>query len=99
MEQFRSVNVLRTDVEELVALATFGRAYKAEFSIHNMPVPEWVTDNLESLRVEIKARNRNHLQAELRKKKALLSTLKTPDEKRADLNTEVGNLEKQLAEA
>lgn len=99
LEQLRNVNVVRTDVEDLVALSAFGRQLRAEFDLYSLPVPEWVTDNLDALRIEIKARNRNRLQAELRKKKAMLTTLKTPDEKRADLNSEVEALEKQLQEA
>lgn len=101
LEQFRNVvaNSIRIGIEELIALHAFGRQLRAEFELFNVPVPEWVSDSLDSLRIEIKSRNRDRLQADLRKKKALLTTLKTPDEKRSDLNSEVEALEKQLAEA
>jgi len=50
------------------------------------------------LRREIHARNADRLESSLREKRARLESLKTPNEKKAQLRKEISGLEKQLQE-
>jgi len=91
--------VQRADMEELIEMSAFARTLENEFSVVGVPSPQWLTDVSKSIRREIKSKNQDRLAQKLQSAKSRLETLKTPDEKRAGLQTEIEQLEKQLAEA
>ena len=88
----------RFDTEELVAIATFGRAYEAEFNQLGIQAPEWLSNQLKAVRRELRSRHADAVQNKLRTAKARLETLRTPDEKRTAALAEIEALEKQAAE-
>ncbi len=99
ISELKNLDVRRPDLPELVELSVYARSLVAEFEALGIETPEWLTVNTASIRREIKTRNQDRLAEKLRSAKSRLETLKTPDEKRAGLQTEIEQLEKQLAEA
>jgi hypothetical protein len=96
LSELKNFDARRMNLEELVTLATFGRALQAEFEALSVESPEWVGEQVKSIRKEIKSRNADSLAAKLRGAKAQLETLKTPGEKRRALETLIEKLEKQV---
>jgi hypothetical protein len=84
----------RLETEDLVELSAFARSIEAEFTALGVDTPEWVRNQTKALRREIKARNADAIAARLRELKARREALKTPDEKRTALDTEIAELEK-----
>lgn len=62
----------------------------------SLQTPEWVIDKLNEVDREITNRVRFELQRRLKAAKARRAGLKTADEKRRDLDTEINALEGQL---
>jgi len=98
LSQFKNFQADRMDLDELVALAAFGSMVRAEYEKHQLEEPEFVDVQLKALRREIHARNADRLESSLREKRARLESLKTPNEKKAQLRKEISGLEKQLQE-
>jgi hypothetical protein len=99
LDALKNFDAKRADLPELVELASFGRSLLAEFEALSVEPPDWVTENLTAVRREVKSRNQDRLAAKLKSAKARLETLKTPDEKRKGVETEIAELEAQLAQA
>jgi len=98
LSQLKTFTADRLDLDELVALATFGRQMRSEYEAHQLEEPEWLDVQLKSLRREIHSRNADKLEARRREITSRLDALKTPTEKRAELLKEKAKLDKQLAE-
>jgi hypothetical protein len=98
LQQLRNFQADRMDLDELVALAAFGRQLRAEYEAHQLDEPDWVDIQIKSLRREIHSRNADRLEARRKEIGARLESLKTPTEKKAALTKELRELEKQLAE-
>ena len=92
LEQFKSINVDRMDIDELVNLAAFGRQFRQEFEALGAPVPEYVDDNLRTLRGELNARLADRRAARAREIRSQLDSLKSREEKRTQLEQELASL-------
>ena len=99
LTELKNLDVRRPDLSELVELSAYARSIEAEFEAVGVETPEWLAVNSKSIRREIKSRNQDRIAEKLRSAKSRLENLKTPDEKRTGLQTEIDQLEKQLAEA
>lgn len=97
LNQFKNFDAGRLDIEELVALAAYGRMLREEFEVHGLDEPAYVDVQLKALKREIHARNADKLEATLRELKSRREALKTPTEKKAEINRQIAQLEKQLA--
>lgn len=87
----------RAEIDELVALAAFGRSLRAEYETHQLDEPDWVDIQLKSIRREIQTRNADRLEARKREINARLESLKTPGQRKSELLKEKAEIEKQLA--
>lgn len=96
LEQLKRFDANRLDLDELVMLAAYGRELRLEYEAHNLDEPEWLGIQIKSLRREIMTRNADKIEKLVREKKARLETLKSPTEKKAELQKEIKELEKQL---
>lgn len=96
LQQLKTFQADRMDLDELVALATFGRSIRAEYEAHNLEEPDWLDIQLKSLRREINSRNADKLESRRREINARLDSLKTPTEKKSELLKEKARLDKQL---
>jgi len=93
LQTFKNYNTTRADLDELVAMAAFGRTLRAEYESHQIEEPEFVGAKLKSLRAEIADRNADKIAARKSEIKARLDALKSPKEKAAELRKELDALE------
>lgn len=98
LEQLKNFDASRLGLDELVALSALAVSLRDQYEQLDLDEPDWLDIQLKSLKREIRTRNADRLEKSLREKKARLETLKTPTQKKAELQTEIKNLEKQLAE-
>ncbi|CAN5951000.1 unnamed protein product [Sphagnum jensenii] len=96
---FKSFSADRMDIDELVALMAFGKALRSEYDALQMEEPAFVDLQFKSLRREITARTADKLEARKRELTARIDSLKTPAQKKQELEKELANLEKQLSAA
>ena len=97
LSQFKNFDANRLDLDELIALAAYGRQLREEYEAQSLDEPEFIDIQLKSLRREIHSRNADKLEKTLREKRSRLEALKSPTEKRAEIKREITTLEKQLA--
>ena len=81
----KTLNTDRPTTEELVFLSHAARSYRAEFEALQMEVPEWLDEVTRKLRREITSRNADSLANTVRSIDAELERLKTPSERKAEL--------------
>ncbi len=96
LKELRGLDVERTDLDEMVALSTFGRAMNAEYDRLAIPIPEWLEDRLTELDRETRLRRTDALEKKLKELKARKETLKTAEQKRTDVDSEMLKIEKAL---
>jgi hypothetical protein len=92
LDQFKKFNAEAADLDELVEVATFGRQFRAEHEALNVPIPEYVDDNLRVIRREIDARLADKRAARVRELKAQREGLKTASERREAIEKELAAL-------
>ena len=96
---FKSFTADRMDIDELVALMAFGKSLRAEYEALQMEEPAFVDLQLKSLRREITSRFADKLEARKRELASRIDSLKTPAQKKSELEKELANVEAQLASA
>lgn len=95
LNQLKSLDTERINLEELVALSAFAKGLRAEFDHVNAEVPEWLDQRARELAREIRSRLADSVDKKLREAKARLEALKPADQKRAELKREILALEKK----
>jgi hypothetical protein len=86
LDQFKNFNAEAADLDELVEVASFGRQFRAEHEALNVPIPEYVDDNLRVIRREIDGRLADKRAARVRELKA------QPGERREAIDRELAAL-------
>jgi ATP-dependent Lon protease len=89
----KSFNKDRLDLDEMVALAAFGRMLRAEYEAQKVEEPEFLDVQLKTLRREIASKMDDKRETRRRQIKTQLQSLKTPAERRAELEKELGDLD------
>jgi hypothetical protein len=92
LEQLRNLDLARPDLEELVAMSAAATAIHGEFEKLSVDVPEWLDTRARELKREIRTRQQDSVDKRVREIKARMDTLKTPTEKRAELQAELDKL-------
>lgn len=94
LQEFKSFDAENADdLDELVAMAAFGRSLRAEFDAQNIAAPEFVDNSLRSIKREIENRVADRKAARIRELKAQRESLKTAQEKREAIDKELAALE------
>lgn len=99
LQQLKNFVADRLDLDDLVALAAFGRQLRSEYESHALDEPEWVDIQLKSLRREIHVRIADKLESRRREINSRLESLKTPSQRKSDLLKERQQIDKQLEAA
>lgn len=97
LNTFKTFTADRLQLDDLVVLSAFGRQLRAEYEALQVDEPEFVDLQLKSLRREIHARVADKLEARRSEVKSRLDNLKTPQQRKAELQKELASLDKQLA--
>lgn len=95
--QLKNLSLDRLDVEEAVALYSFGSIMQSTYTMFGVPSPDWLDANMTALGKEIRSRHRDMLEARLKSAMARRDALKTAEEKRAAADSEIEALQKALA--
>jgi ATP-dependent Lon protease len=93
LDQLRTLNLQQPGLEELVFMAAMARAFHAEFDANSVDVPEWLDERTREIKREIRTRQADAIDKRKRELKSRLDALKTPTEKRAELQAELDKLE------
>jgi len=93
LSDFQNFNKDRLNLDDMVALAAFGRILRAEYEAQKVDEPEFVDTQLKLLRREIASKVDDKRQARRKQIEAQLQSLKTPAERRAELEQEKAELD------
>ena len=89
----KNFNADRLDTDDLVGLLADGKALRAEYEALQVEEPENLDVTLKSIRREIAARNADKVAARKRELTARIDSLKTPAQKKKELEEELAKLE------
>ena len=94
LQTFKSFNTDRaTDVDELVAALAFGKSLRNEYEALQIEEPEYIDSTIKAVRREISSRNSDKIAARKRELTARIDSLKTPAQKKSELEKELAALE------
>lgn len=96
LHAFKTFTKERMSIEELVEMAAIGRLLKHEFLENKVDPPEIIDINLKSLRREIKSKQADQLEAQLKQAQQTLDHMKSPGEKRESLEKTIQLLQARL---
>lgn len=95
-DKLRHLDLDRLDVDEAVALVSFGEVLQAAYATRGLETPQWLVDNVRELNREIRNRHRDNLEKAKRETLAELEALKSRDERRGDLKSKLDRLNTAL---
>lgn len=88
LNELRRFNVETGDLPDLVALLHYAKGIQAEYSALNLPSESWIDDKVRQLNRAIQAKTAEQRELRLAEIRAERSRLKTPAERRAELEAE-----------
>jgi hypothetical protein len=92
LNTFKNFNIDGLDIDELVVLHSFGTQLRSHYASMQLEEPEYIGVQLNSLTREIGVRTADKREARVREIKSRLESLKSPDQKRAELEKELASL-------
>lgn len=97
-ERIKSINLDRLDVDDMIELLSVAESTVKTYESTFMPVPEWLSGGIEMLTEDVKRRRKDTLKKAIEDKKLRLDSLRTTEQKRADLRRQLASMEKALAQ-
>jgi hypothetical protein len=98
VEHFKTFRADQLDVDQLIEIESFGMQLRAGFERHGLDEPAYVDLQLKAVKRDIRSRSRETLEAKRLELMARRDSLKTPTERRSELELELEKLNKQLGE-
>jgi len=95
LSQFKSFDLPRLQLEDLIALEAFGHGLRESYERNQIDEPPYVNTQLVALKREIRNRNADRLASRKAEIQRSLAALKTPAEKKAELRKLLADIEKQ----
>jgi ATP-dependent Lon protease len=89
----KNFNADRMDLDDMVGLLADSKALRAEYEALQIEEPEYIDTTIKAIRREITARNADKIAARKRELTARIDSLKTPAQKKAELEKELAKLE------
>ena len=89
----KNFNADRLDMEDLVGLLADSKALRTEYEALQIEEPEYIDTTIKALRREITSRNADKIAARKRELTARIDSLKTPAQKKTELEKELAALE------
>lgn len=96
MEQLRTLNIDRVDLDDAIGLLTFAKQAKATYVEMGLEAPAWFADKVAGLEAYIKQRRVENLTKAAKEIEAELGKLKTAEEKRSDLRARLEQIQAAL---
>lgn len=98
MNAIRQFNTEREPLEDLVVMLALGQLIMAEYEKLNIDEPDWLAPKVKAIRRQAQLTVRDQQEKRLAEAKMRLESLKTPQEKKAQLQKEINQLQRQMAE-
>jgi ATP-dependent Lon protease len=89
----KNFNADRLDMEDLVGLLADSKALRLEYEALQIEEPEYIDTTIKAIRREITSRNADKVAARKRELKARIDSLKTPAQKKSELEKELAALD------
>jgi ATP-dependent Lon protease len=89
----KNFNADRLDIDEMVGLLADSKALRTEYEALQIEEPEYIDTTIKAIRREINARNADKIAARKRELAARIDSLKTPLQKKKELEEELAKLE------
>lgn len=93
LNELKTLNLQRPDIDELVALSVFGKGMRAEYEAHQLEVPQWLDDRTRDISREIRNRTEDARAKRISEIRSRMDALKTATERKAELQAELDKLE------
>ena len=97
LESLKGLDLQTPCLEELVYMSAQARTLRAECDTLNVEVPEWLDNRSRELKREVHSRQQDATDKRVREIKSRLDALKTPSEKKAELEKELEKLTQTVA--
>lgn len=97
LDKLKGLNTDRLDIDDVVAYLAFANSVKVEFEKHELEVPDWLTETIDALKTEVKARRRDNLMRALKAAEAKAAGLRSPEQKRRDAQADIKRIKEALA--
>ena len=98
LSQFKNFQLDRMDVDEMVYLYGVGMHLRHSYEQLSLDEPDYIDLNLKSLKREIKVKTAEKLEAKRLEIRSRLESLKTPQEKKRELQAQLKEVEASLQE-
>ena len=98
LSEFKNFTAARLQLEDLVALEAYGHGLRLAYERLQVDEPQYVDMQLKSLRREIRTRVADKLEARKKEVQRSLDSLKTPTQRKQELQKELAELEKATKE-
>lgn len=92
-EQLKNLNLDRMELDEAIGLYAYGKHLQGTYAEFSIDPPSWLTINLKSLSREIQSRDADRKEKLLSELRSRRDALRTPDEKRKELDEKIAALE------
>lgn len=89
----KNFNADRLDMDEMVGLLADCKALRNEYEALQIEEPEYIDTTIKAIRREITSRNADKIAAKKRELAARIDSLKTPAQKKRELEEELAKLE------
>jgi hypothetical protein len=96
VEQLKSFKVKNNTIEDLIAVRGDLKNLAANFNDMSLEVPEWLSEKITEVEMEVKSLSKAEKLATLRKLKAQSSALMSRDEKRKAIDDQIAALEASI---
>lgn len=96
LQEFKQFEVNDESVENMLVQFAFGKSLQAAYAEFGLESPECLSDRVNALGREIKIKQRDELERELKKAELALEGLKSAEEKRSDLRAKAERLRAKL---
>lgn len=96
LHQFKTFQADRMDLDDLIALAAFGHMLRDQYEKFGLEVPDFVTDNIKAITREVKTKTAATLESRKRELLSRKDALKTPAERKREIEAELKQIDEQL---
>lgn len=93
INDIKQFNTDRGDVDDLVGLLAYGKLIVAEYESLDIDVPEWLPSKLKAVKREVLSRISDQVEKRLKEARLRLDNLKTPAERKTEIQKEIRRLE------
>ena len=98
IDEIRNWNVDAAGLDKTVATLAMAELVRAKFEAKNVPVPEWLDHQIRAMNRAVESLTRDAKELRLKELRAQASQLKTPTERRAEIQAELDALEKEVGQ-